>query len=147
MSSYNFFNGAQVNKFDMPNQTAFCHEYLDSLVDKVNKQNEEILKLTKQNTILENRTENEHVEKLQKEIKDLKRENENLNEQIWMGFTIEDRKCAEKWYISHQIQPTEKCKVGHQFTWMIYPTGLGLVKKVCCSCGAVLDMTKIDEFG
>ena len=65
-----------------------------------------------------------------------------------MGFTKEDSKRVDEWYVSHyQSQPIEKYKAGHQLTWMIYPTGIGLVKKVCCSCGSMLDLTKPDEFG
>lgn len=142
-----FLNGAKPVSFERDKQLEFCHEFLNNLLKEVERLEQDNLNYAKQVTILKNRTESEHVQKLQDKIKQLTNEVDNLYEQVYMGFTKEDEKKASEWYLEHQPKPLGKYKQRHYYTWIITPTGSGLIKSVNCSCGAKLDLTKIDEFG
>ena len=91
-------------------------------------------------------SKNEKIKELKDTINTLTEENRNLREQIFYGFTKEDYKKAGDWYVKHKTGELPQ-KGDHRLEWIVYPSELGPIKIVRCSCGKELELTKAYEFG
>jgi hypothetical protein len=89
----------------------------------------------------------EEIKELKDTINTLKAENSELRKQIFYGFTSEDDNKVREWYIAHRSESERMQKTSHSLSYIMYPSELGPIKTVKCSCGEELDLTKEYEFG
>lgn len=52
----------------------------------------------------------------------------------------------EAWASSHQCTITYEGAIGGKYTYMFAPTSLGMVTKVECACGAIIDVTDYNDW-
>ena len=61
-------------------------------------------------------------------------------------FIKEDQKKLEKWLAAHDEEcryadPKKRGAIGETLIYKFTPTSIGLITKVCCTCGAEIDLT------
>ena len=109
--------------------------HLNWLVEQYQKNKEELDEYragTKENKIINEK--NEQIDKLEYEIRDLKSKEFDY---IDFGFDENELKRARKWERQHIEETGHRggCSGGN-FSYIITPTGLGVIKEVKCTCGA-----------
>jgi hypothetical protein len=72
---------------------------------------------------------------------------------IKIKFELNDKesKRVRKWSINHDYPMLDengvsKSATGGRLTFKFIPTGIGTIKKVKCSCGKKLDLTKYEKW-
>lgn len=85
--------------------------------------------------------ENEIIKKKDEQIAELRKElNVYQNKELLIsdfGFNEEEMTKADKWVEQHYNETKHYGGVsGGNFSYIIIPTGLGIIKEVKCSCGA-----------
>lgn len=90
-------------------------------------------------------TDEEEIEKLKEEIKDLEDSKSSLRSLLDESITPYEFKQIMKWYYHHLNIKANKEKnfnvQNHKLSWDIEWTGLGLVRWATCSCGEHLDLS------
>lgn len=109
--------------------------HLNWLVEQYQKNKEELDEYragTKENKIINEK--NEQINKLEYEIRDLRSKELDY---IDFGFDEDELKRARKWERQHLEEAGHGvgCSGGN-FSYIITPTGLGIIKEVKCICGA-----------
>lgn len=110
-------------------------EHFNWLVEQYRKNKAELEKFragTRENEIINEK--NEQINKLKYEIGDLRsREYDRID----FGFDEDELKRARKWERQHLEKSGHGVGVsGGNFSYIITPTGLGIIKEVKCTCGA-----------
>ena len=63
------------------------------------------------------------------------------------NFNEDDNIKFEEWNKSHDCSlKRDSGAIGGRLTYSFTPTGLGVVKKVKCGCGAWIDLTEYEEW-
>ena len=61
-------------------------------------------------------------------------------------LTAEQQDETKEWVSGHGCPIDYEGAIGGKFTYNFTPTGLGVVEKVTCSCGSVIDLTLYDKW-
>lgn len=70
---------------------------------------------------------------------------------IKFEFNKKESKRIKKWSMNHDCSKLDennlhKSAIGGRLTYIFIPTGIGIIKKVKCSCGKELDLTEYEKW-
>lgn len=153
MKKYNFYNSEYSNALafreENPSKVEFTMNFINSMYQQLKKDEEIIAKLK------DDLAEKEAVKEAREERDKAIEERNAMAARLYYGITKNDRNKVGLWWAEHTKEEREKCnknkrplpKTSHRITYKLYPTELGMIKTVECSCGQILDITKDEEFG
>lgn len=153
MKKYNFYNSEYSNALafreENPSKVEFTMNFINSMYQQLKKDEEIIAKLK------DDLAEKEAVKEAREERDKAIKERNVMAARLYYGITKKDRNKVDLWWSEHTKEEREKCnknkrplpKTSHRITYKLYPTELGMIKTVECSCGQILDITKDEEFG
>jgi hypothetical protein len=61
-------------------------------------------------------------------------------------LTEDQQEETKEWMNSHDCTIDYEGAIGGKITYNFTPTGLGVIERVSCSCGSVLDLTEYDKW-
>ena len=61
-------------------------------------------------------------------------------------LTADQQEETKKWMTGHGCNITYEGAIGGKFTYAFTPTGIGVIERVTCSCGSVLDLTEYEKW-
>jgi hypothetical protein len=61
-------------------------------------------------------------------------------------LTEDQQEEAKKWINGHGCPIDYEGAIGGKITYNFTPTGIGVIERVTCSCGSVLDLTEYDKW-
>jgi hypothetical protein len=62
------------------------------------------------------------------------------------ALTADQQEETKKWMTGHDCPIDYEGAIGGKFTYLFTPTGIGVIERVSCSCGSVLDLTEYDKW-
>lgn len=127
----------------------FVGEFIQSMVSTINELENKLAAAEAENA------KDKRVAEAEAQAKQAQEQADNAFRNLYWGFTQDDVAVAKNWWTSHtEVERKdfrEKKKIlpkdFHRMTYQLYPTELGVIKTVKCSCGQTLDLTKDWEFG
>lgn len=127
----------------------FVENFIQSLINTIDELENKLAAAEAENA------KDERVKAAEEKAKKAKEYADEAFSSLYCGFTKEDKIAVKKWWDEHtkeereSLEKTKKClgKGSHKITYTLYPTELGMIKTVKCSCGQTLDLTKKNEFG
>lgn len=153
MDRYNFYNSDYSNspyfRMENPKKIEFTKNFIDSMYKQLHIYEKTIIEL--KDDLAEKKAVKEAREERDKAIEEKK----TMAAQLYYGITKNDRNKVSLWWAEHTKEEREECnknkrplpKTFHRITYKLYPTEMGMIKTVECSCGQILDITKDEEFG
>lgn len=112
--------------------TLQCIDWLIKQYEENKRELEEYRADTRESEIIKEK--DEQIAELRKELREYQNKEFLVSE---FGFSEEEMAEADKWTEEH-YKETKHCggAAGGNFSYIIIPTGLGIIKEVKCSCGA-----------
>ena len=152
MKRYNFYNSEYNNALafreENPSKVEFTMNFINSMYQQLKKDEEIIAKLK------DDLAEREAVKEAREERDKAIEERKTMAAQLYYGLTKNDIVNVRKWQAEHTKEERKEDYIEgrppknfHRITYKLYPTELGMIKTVECSCGQILDITKDKEFG
>lgn len=153
MDRYNFYNSDYSNspyfRMENPKKIEFTKNFIDSMYKQLHAYEEMIIEL--KDDLAEKKAVKEAREERDKAIEERKA----MAKQLYYGLTKDDIDRGGYWWQEHTKEEREEYnkkkkplpKTFHRITYKLYPTELGMIKTIECSCGQSFDITKDEEFG
>ncbi len=64
----------------------------------------------------------------------------------FFNIEFDDKEKMDRWVANHNCKYKYLGAIGGRFTYCFTPTGLGVITKVKCACGAELDVTPYEDW-
>lgn len=149
MDRYNFYNSDYSNspyfRMENPKKIEFTKNFIDSMYKQLHTYEEMIIEL--KDDLAEKKAVKEAREERDKAIEEKK----IMAAQLYYGLTKDDIDRGKCWWQEHTKEEraiySPLPKTFHRMTYKLYPTELGMIKTIECSCGQSFDITKDEEFG